>query len=317
MGKKGRSKVHPNHKRRFRVKNWPAYDRALRGRGDITVWLTPAAIAAWTPLPTGSRGGQSRYSDVVIEAALTLRLVFQLPWRQTEGLLASIITIMGLTLDVPDHTTLSRRTAGLDVRLKHRDPSRPLDLVIDATGVGVFGEGEWAAAKWGGRGKRGWKKLHLAVDQEGVIVAVELTDKNVADATALPHLLEQIDATIDGVTADGAYDRYAVYQAIHDRGARSVIPPARTAKISGDPVLADRDGHLEHIERAGRRRWRIEVGQHQQARAECAIGRYKSTFGGRMRARNPGAQRAEALTACNILNRMTVLGGPVSERLDA
>ena len=132
--------MHPNHKRRFRVKNWPAYDRALRGRGDITVWLTPAAIAAWTPLPTGSRGGQSRYSDVVIEAALTLWLVFQLPWRQTEGLLASIITVMGLTLDVPDHTTLSRRTAGLDVRLKHRDPSRPLDLVIDTTGVGVFGE---------------------------------------------------------------------------------------------------------------------------------------------------------------------------------
>ena len=89
---------------------------------------------------------------------------------------------MGLTLDVPDHTTLSRRTAGLDVRLKHRDHSRPLDLVIDATGVGVFGEGEWAAAKWGGRGKRGWKKLHLAVDQDGVIVAVELTDNNVADA---------------------------------------------------------------------------------------------------------------------------------------
>ena len=101
--------------------------------------------------------------------------------------------------------------------------------------MGVFGEGEWAAAKWGGRGKRGWKKLHLAVDQDGVIVAVELTDRNVADASVLPHLLGQVDATVDSVTADGAYDRYAVYQAIHNRGARSVIPPARTAKISGRP----------------------------------------------------------------------------------
>ena len=230
---KSRSKVHPSHKTKYRVRNWDRYDRALRQRGDITLWLTPAAIATWTPLPTGRRGGQPRYSDVAIEAALALRMVFHLPWRQTEGLLASILKLMGLGLDVPDHTTLSRRTSGLNVELTRRAADGPLHLVVDATGVGVFCEGEWAAAKWGRRGKRGWKKLHVAVDEDGFIVAAQLTDKAVADATALPELLEQVVEPIERVTADGAYDRKAVYQALHDIGACSVIPPARTAKICG------------------------------------------------------------------------------------
>jgi len=131
----------------------------------------------------------------------------------------------GAHLDVPDHTTLSRRTAGLDMRLQRYFNEGRLHLVVDATGVGVFGEGEWAAAKWGGRGKRGWRKLHVAVDEDGFIVAAELTDKAVADATALPELLDQVMEPIERVTADGAYDRRAAYQALHDLGACSVIPP--------------------------------------------------------------------------------------------
>ena len=117
---RGRSKVHPRYKTRYRVTNWAEYDRALRDRGDITLWLTPAAIAAWTPLATGAPGGQRRYSDVAIETALAVRLVFGLPWRQTEGLLRSVVSLMGLELDIPDHTTLSRRTGELEVTLDRR-----------------------------------------------------------------------------------------------------------------------------------------------------------------------------------------------------
>ena len=125
---KRRSRVHPNYKTRYRVRNWHDYDRALRCRGDITIWLTPAAIAAWTPLGTRARGGQRRYSDTVIETALTLRMVFGLAWRQTEGLLHSILSLMGLELEVPDHTTLSRRTVGLEVELTRRAPQGPITI---------------------------------------------------------------------------------------------------------------------------------------------------------------------------------------------
>ena len=315
---KNRSKVHPNYKTRYRVRNWAEYDRALRNRGDITLWLTPAAIAAWTPLGTGARGGQRRYSDVAIEAALALRLVFGLAWRQTEGLLGSVLSLMGLDLEVPDHTTLSRRTAGLEVDLGAGPWSRPVHVVVDSTGVGLFGEGEWAAAKWGGRGRRGWRKLHVAVDEEGFIVAAELTENTRADASVVSDLLGSFDGPIRRFTADGAYDSRAVYELVRSRGGQVVVPPVRTAtKSRGDPVLSTRDAYIDRIGEVGRRRWRQEVGQHEQARAENTFFRYKSAFGGRLKGRIEATQRAEVLTGCRILNRMAALGMPVSAKVEA
>ncbi len=144
---KARSKVHPKYKTKYRVGNWPEYDRALRSRGDITIWLTPRAITAWPAIPSGLPGGQRRVSDLAIETALTLRMVLGLLWRQTEGLLGSLLGLMGLDVEVPDHTTMSRRTEGLDVVLRQRAVDEPLHLVVDSTGVCLFGEGEWAAVK--------------------------------------------------------------------------------------------------------------------------------------------------------------------------
>jgi len=144
-----RSKVHPTYKTRYRVANWPEYDRALVRRGDLTIWFTPSAIRSWTPLPTGQRGGQRKYSEPCVELALTLKLLFGLPWRSVEGLLGSLLHCVGLEAPIQDHTTLSRRTRGLDVQLR-RPPSRePIHLVVDATGLGIIGQGQWASAKWG------------------------------------------------------------------------------------------------------------------------------------------------------------------------
>ena len=121
VGMAKRSKVHPSHKTLYRVTNWSEYDRGLMNRGSLTVWVTPAALAAWTPRKSGRRGGQRRYSDAAIELAVQLRLVFSLPWRQTEGLLRSVIGLLGLELDVPDHTTLSRRSRLLRIRPRGGD----------------------------------------------------------------------------------------------------------------------------------------------------------------------------------------------------
>ena len=307
-----RSKVHPTYKTKYRVTNWPEYDRALVRRGDLTIWFTPSAIRTWTPLPTGQRGGQPRYSDPCIELALTLKLLFGLPWRRVEGFLASLLNLVGIDAPTPDHTTLSRRTRGLDVQRRRPSNGGPVHLVVDATGLGIVGQGQWAAAKWGERGRRGWRKLHVAVGEDGGILAVELTDASVADATALPGLLEKVPNRVKRLTADGGYDRREVYEAARKREATTVIPPRRDAVVSGDPVLCDRDAHLERIGEVGRRRWRLEAGQHHQSRAENTFYRYKKRFGGRLSARNEEAQRNEVLTACNILNRMTELGMPSS-----
>jgi transposase len=315
MSKNSRSKVHPNYKARHRVRNWAEYDQTLVQRGDLTIWFTPETISAWQPRAEGLRGGQRRYSDVAIETALTLRVLYRLPWRQTEGLLRSIFKLLGLELSAPDHTTLSRRAGGLQVELRRLLTTEPVHLIVDATGLGIVGQGQWAAAKWGERGRRGWRKLHIAVDESGRVLAAELTDRRVADAEMLPGLMDQVVGPIRRLTADGGYDTREVHAAAGARGASVVIPPRRDAVVTGEPVFEQRDTHVERIAEIGRRRWRVEAGQHAQARAENTFSRYKRLFGGRLRARGEMAQRNEALTACNILNRMSELGMPRSERI--
>ncbi len=166
-----KSRVHPKYKTKYHVGNWSAYDRALVQRGDITVWLAPDAIATWEAVGVGTRGGQLPSSDLAIETALTLRLIFHLPLRQTEGFLTSIFRMLGLDLSAPDHTTRSRRGQHLDLSLRRAPAGAGLHLLVDSTGLSIVGEGEWAAVKHGGRGRRGWKTRHLGVDRSGVIVA--------------------------------------------------------------------------------------------------------------------------------------------------
>ena len=221
-----KSKVHPTYKTKYRVANWPAYNRALVRRGDVTVWLSSEAITAWTPRRSGRRGGQRRYSDRAIETALTLRLLYHLPLRQAEGFLHALFGIMRLDLSVPDDTTLSRRSQHLRRRLRSPvPPGEGLHLVLDSTGLSLVGAGEWATAKHGGRGRRGWRKLHLGVDQSGAILVHTLTEATGDDATTALDLLIAVDGPLVRITADAASDTVAVYETATARGATVVIPP--------------------------------------------------------------------------------------------
>ena len=308
-----KSRVHPKYKTKYHVRNWASYERTLVDRGDITVWLSPEAIAAWEPEGGGTRGGQRKYSDVAIETALTLRLIFHLPLRQAEGFLASLFRLMGLDLPSPDHTTLSRRGQYLDVTLRRPPRVKRLHLIIDSTGLAMFGEGEWAATKHGGHGKRGWKKLHLGVNRSGMIVAQALTDAPADDAHTGITLMEAVDGGVASVTADAAYDTIAFYDTATKRGAKVVVPPAKTASLSRrGPRSTARDRTIRKITKVGRRRWKKVSGYHRQARVENMIFRYKSILGGGLRARTPGGQDVESVLACNVLNRMTELGRPES-----
>ena len=308
-----KSRVHPKYKTKYRVGNWREYERALVQRGDVTLWLSADATDAWKPSPSGRPGGQQRFSDLAIETALSLRLVFRLPLRQTEGFLRSVLALMRANLDAPDHTTLSRRSQRLDVEL-HRIPANgPIHLIVDSTGLSIMGEGEWAASKYGGRGRRGWKKLHLGVDRLGTIVTYALTDSTGDDATTGVGLIQVVDDDIARVTADAAYDTVAFYEAAGVRGATVVVPPNKTARVSRRrPRSSARDRTITAVKTIGRRRWKKVSGYHQQARVENAFFRYKSIIGESLRARSRAGQETEALLACNILNQMTQLGRPAS-----
>jgi len=308
-----KSKVHPKYKTKYHVGNWPEYEQALVRRGDVTLWLSAEAMDAWRPAPSGRPGGPRKFSDVSIMTALMLRLVFRLPLRQTEGFLRSVLALMRTDLEAPDHTTLSRRSQHLDLALDRIPAQRPVHLIVDSTGLSIIGEGEWAAAKHGNRGKRGWKKLHFGVDRSGVIVAQAVTEPTADDATTGISLIEQVDGDIASVTADAAYDTIGFYEAACARGARVVVPPAKTASVSRRrPRSGARDRTITRVKRLGRRRWKKASGYQRQARVENAVFRYKSIIEDCLRARTPGGRQIETLLACNVLNRMTELGRPAS-----
>jgi hypothetical protein len=214
-------------------------------------------------------------------------------------------------LDAPDHTTLSPRSQWLDPATHDLPGTGPLHLIVDSTGLSVVGEGEWAAAKHGGRGTRGWKKLHLGVDRSGVIVAHALTESTVDDATVGIDLIGAVAGDIASVTADAAYDTVALYEAASARHAQVVVPPIRTAKVSRHgPGSSVRDRTISDVETLGRREWQKASGYHRHARVENAFFRYKSIIGDGLRARSGGGREVEASLACRVPNRMTRLAGP-------
>jgi hypothetical protein len=210
--KLNQTRRHHIPRQRHKVANWPAYDASLRQRGSLTVWFTEEATAAWAAEPRSTRGGQPWYSPLAILTALTLRTAFRLAFRQTEGLIGSIIDLLGLSLRVPDHTTLSRRAAGLAVpRLPPNGScgdAQPVHLLVDSTGLKLCGAGEWLLEKHGIKVRRSWRKLPLGIDAEsGQIVASALTSKDIDAGTQVGPLLDQVTDAVASFTGDGALTR--------------------------------------------------------------------------------------------------------------
>jgi transposase len=277
-------------------------------------------MAAWTPPRDDRRGRLQKYSEIAVETGLMLRLAFGRPWRQTEGMLASIMRLLGLDLPVPDHTTFSRRSADLTVARAVSIARGPVNVVIDSTGLKVFGAGEWQLEKHGRKERRTWRKLHLAVDPDtGEILASELTTIEDGDASQVGPLLDQISGPIASVTADGAYDGAPVYRIIAERdpAAEVIIPPRSTAVPSDTAETAPtpRDRHLQLIQERGRLGWQKAVNYGRRSLGEVAMMRYKTVIGRRLHARTLPTQKAEASAGCKVINIMTHLGMPVSQRL--
>jgi hypothetical protein len=213
-------------KRQYRIRNWRDYNSALVRRGSLTIWVEQGVINRWrdTTAPV-RRGRRRRYSDLAITCALTLREVYHLPLRSTQGLVSSVLRLLGAESPAPHYSTLSRRAASLEVKLP-RLSKGPLHLAVDSTGLKLYGEGEWKVRLHGKEKRRTWRKLHLMIDHTAhECVALSMTDKDVLDRRELRGLLREVEDEVVEVLGDGAYDFQDCYKAIHVKGARSVIPP--------------------------------------------------------------------------------------------
>jgi DDE family transposase len=282
--------------------------------------LDEAVLARWPAPRRTTPGGQARYPDRAIELVPMLRPVFQLALRQAEGFAASVARPLGLDLAVPDHTTLSRRSRGFAGRRPRGVPHGPLHLVIDGTGLKLFGQGEWQEAKHG-RARRSWRKLHLALDAgTGEIVASTLTGDEADDAGQVPDLLEQVEGEVASVTAAGAHDGEPVHHAVESRQPGEpptvVIPPRSTAvrRVAGAAPPSQRDRHIRLIAERGRMARQEATGYGRRSLVETAIGRYKMAIGPKRRARTLDNQQGEAAIAIEVLNRMIRTAKPISVR---
>jgi hypothetical protein len=231
----------------YRIRNWPEYEAGLRRRGDLTIWFSDDAIKSWRAPTSGRPGGQRIYANIAIEAALTIRMVFHLPLRQTEGFLRSLADILEVEIPIPDDTTLSRRLKTLgEIPFRAAASNRPIHLLIDSTGLRIHVGNLRKPPK-----RRAWRKLHLAVDANtGEIVASDLTGRRTHDCTRVPVLLERINGRVTSCSADGAYDTEGVYEAAHaqseGQAVKMLIPPGRDAQLSPRPSAALKERNPFH-----------------------------------------------------------------------
>jgi Transposase DDE domain len=318
-------------KARYKVKNWREYNKSLRARGSITLWLSEEAQDGWHAFCLDKRGRPAVYSDLAIETALTIKAVFGLPLRGTQGFVDSLFRLLGTPLKCPDYSTLSRRGGKLAVQISPRKTAEPLVIAIDSTGLKVYGEGEWKVRKHGAGKRRTWRKLHLAVDvKTNDIVASILTENDLADCEVLPELLAQIDQPIAAVSADGAYDTKDCHEAITAKNATPKVPPREGAVVQCpqiitakyNPALAHRDAAIRRIHALGggeeaRKTWKTEVGYHQRSLSETAMFRRKTLFSPKLSARKFQNQQQESALIINAINTMTRLGMPDSIKVAA
>jgi len=310
-------------KSQYRIRNWSDYNRSLRNRGSLTFWISQELIDNWIEKEkTGEPGSSPTYTDSAIQAMASVKFVFGQAGRQTSGLVASIFELMKVELPVPDHSTVSRRMAGLEVALPLLSSKKARHIVCDSTGLKVYGEGEWKVRTHGYTKRRTWRKLHLHVDEvTNEIVMSGASGSNVSDDEMFVDMIKQTDQEIEQVSLDGAYDRKKVYQALEDKKIKKVaIPPRKGARIwkhgnsSGERLV--RDENLRHIRRTGRKKWKRESNYHRRSLAETAMFRFKKIFGDKLESRKQENQFQEMHIKSAILNQMTHLGMPESYKVE-
>jgi hypothetical protein len=313
--------THSRPKALYRVKNWSEYDKALVQRGSIRFWMSGDFEKTWMYVGEKQRGSQFDYTDQAILVMLTVKEVFHLTNHGVEGFVRSLFEMLKIDLPVPDHSTLSKRGKDLKVKLPKKT-NQSLNIVMDSTGLKIYGEGEWKVRMHGVSKRRTWRKLHLGANpDDGEIQAVLLTENSVSDDATVAVLLEQIEQEIINFGADGAYDKRKVYDSLnaHSPNVNILIPPRKNARIwkhgNTKAERLKRDENLRSIRKDGRQDWKRNSGYHQRSLVETTMFRLKTIFGGELSARLFETQATQALVRCAALNKMSHLGMPQSYKV--
>ncbi len=304
-------------KKTYRVRNWKQYNKALVQRGSVTFWINEDIAAQWYAAEAehSGRGRPRVYSEVAIESCLIVKILFRLPLRGTQGLMDSLSALMGLCIHAPSYTQLCRRQKALQVKLQHKVQGK-IHVVIDGTGLKIFGEGEWKVRQHGYSKHRMWRKLHIGIEVKSQeIVMMKLTENTVGENKQLEALLAQYPGGYQTVGGDKGYDGYACHEAVGEYGAVSAIniqEDAKERKKGGDGPRLVRDEIIRRIAAVGKAQWKKEVNYHARSLVETAFFRYKTVLGNTLRARSLENQKVEALIGCNVLNAFARMGMPES-----
>jgi len=306
-------------KDKYKVTNWSSYNNGLKRRGSMNLWISSDLSDQWMWEGKSKRGGQYEYSDVAIELCLTIGKVYGLALRQTEGFISSFFEQCGWDLPVPSYTTLCRRSQRLRVNLRSKKNRGITDIVVDSTGLKVYGEGEWKVRKHGAGKHRTWMKMYLAIDAVSQqIKGVRLTSNSVEDSSEGISLIKSLKFRIGSLRGDGGYDKHKFREMLKARNIVQVIPPQSNAVINekGLNYLIERNESIKKIKKVGRKKWKQESGYHQRSKVETAMFRYKAIIGDHLSAREVCNQKTEVAIGCKILNVMLQVAKPISIKVN-
>jgi hypothetical protein len=309
----------------YKVKNWKAYNKNLVERGSLNIWLEASMIRSWGEIEVTKKVvGEQLYSASVIQCCLMLGMVYHQPLRQTTGLVASLLAMLGYGgFAVPDYSTLCRRQSSLSVEVsKALAGKRKLDIAIDSTGLKVYGEGEWKVRKHGASKRRTWRKLTIGIDVHSQeIVFAALTSNGEDDACTASSILQGKADKLNSVRGDGGYDKFAFRETLGD-GVKQIIPPPSNAVVHKGtkkkplpPYLTQRNAAVEFMLSHERKEWKIKEDYHLRSLNEIAMFRYKTSFTDKMRARNLESQKTEVALKCKILNTYRQQGMPLAYKV--
>jgi hypothetical protein len=310
----------------YKIKNWSEYNRSLINRGSITLWFSPdVKLMHEDGDEPKIRGGQKQYTDEYIEMCCMIRKLFSLGFRQTQGTVSSIVKMLGLKAGVPCYTQMCRRMKQLNINAdfkKRIEKGERIDIVVDSSGLKVYGEGEWKVRQHGWSQHRTWRKIHVGVNPDtDEILCHELTPNSMNDADLVEPLLQQVpeEIEINAMMGDGIYDKHKVYNALRKRKIKPVIPPRKGAKIvqhgNSRGTMHARDKNLRYIRKHGNKKWKKVHHYHKRNKAETAMFRIKTIFSDRLQSRTIERQKVEMAIVCKMLNRMAYCGMPITEKV--
>ena len=307
--------LHGERKAR-KIINWNEYNEALVRRGQFTLWISDDVIEHWLHENKGNKVGRPfTYSNLAVETLLTIREFFRTTYRATEGFGRALANLIQADVAIPDFTSLAKRAAKLGIDIDVTQYKGKIDVVVDSTGLKVYGEGEWKVKKHGWAKHRTWRKLHLMIDPvTHQIIAELLTGNDVHDSHVVKTLLDETENEIVRFYGDGAYDPWKVRDELEKRKIEQVIPPREDAKSQNrkDGKRLERDAAIREIDKRGRKEWKKRIGYHRRSLSETGMYRMKTIFGGNLKNRKMENQKTEVRLRCKLLNKLSTFGMPKS-----